>query len=78
MCHLTCAAPARRAEGSHFSSGKKSADELILMKELDTEGDCAQRVVKGVCMCVWREREREGKNKGPPQAQRPGEKQMLP
>lgn len=27
------------------------------MKELDTEGDCAQRVVKGVCMCVWRERE---------------------
>lgn len=36
---LTYAGPAHRAEGSHFSSGKMSADELILMKELDTVGD---------------------------------------
>lgn len=36
---LTYAGPAQRAEGSHFSSGSKSADELILMKELDVVGD---------------------------------------
>lgn len=36
---LTYAGPAQRAEGSHFSSGSKSADELILMKELDAVGD---------------------------------------
>lgn len=39
MCRLTYAGPAQRAEGSHFSSGSKSADELILMKELDAVGD---------------------------------------
>lgn len=36
---LTYAGPAQRAEGSHFSSGSKSADELILMEELDAVGD---------------------------------------
>lgn len=36
---LTYTGPAQRAEGSHFSSGSKSADELILMKELDAVGD---------------------------------------
>lgn len=39
---LTYAGPAQRAEGSHFSSGSKSADELILMKELDAVGDALE------------------------------------
>lgn len=39
MLVLTYAGPARRAEGSHFSSGRERADELILMKKLDMVGD---------------------------------------
>lgn len=64
---LTYAGPAQRAEGSHFSSGSKSADELILMKELDAVGDALKGLL-GLCVCVcvlgWGH-------------QGPGEKQML-
>ena len=42
MPGLTYAGPAQRAEGSHFSSGSRSADELILMKELDVVGDALE------------------------------------
>lgn len=48
---LTYAGPAQRAEGSHFSSGSKSADELILMKELDAVGDVLKGLL-GLCVCV--------------------------
>lgn len=34
--------PVQRAEGSHFSSGRESGDELILMKELDMVGDALE------------------------------------
>lgn len=44
---LTYAGPAQRAEGSHFSSGSKSADELILMKELDAVGDALEGLLLG-------------------------------
>lgn len=47
MCRLTYAGPAQRAEGSHFSSGSKSADELILMKELDVVGDALKGLLGG-------------------------------
>lgn len=70
-------APARRAEGSHFSSGKKSADELILMKELDTEDDCAQRVVRDVCVCVCGEGAREKERIGVQHRPKGQGKQML-
>lgn len=44
---ITYAGPAQRAEGSHFSSGSKSADELILMKELDVVGDALKGLLGG-------------------------------
>lgn len=52
---LTYAGPAQRAEGSHFSSGSKSADELILMKELDAVGDALKGLLGlggGGCWCT--------------------------
>ena len=45
---LTYAGPAQRAEGSHFSSGSKSGDELILVKELDEVGDALEGLLGGV------------------------------
>ena len=35
-----------RAGGSNFSSGRKSADELILMKELDVVGDALEGLLE--------------------------------
>lgn len=49
---ITYAGPAQRAEGSHFSSGSESADELILMKELDAVGDVLKGLL-GLCVCVF-------------------------
>lgn len=49
---ITYAGPAQRAEGSHFSSGSRSADELILMKELDAVGDVLKGLL-GLCVCVF-------------------------
>lgn len=48
---LTYAGPAQGAEGSHFSSGSKSGDELILMKELDSVGDALKGLL-GLCLCM--------------------------